>query len=562
MIARVPAMDTKRLTRRPLSVEEILRWAVAHREASGKWPSQTSGSILGARFETWYSVDAALRHGLRGLCGGSSLAQLLGDRRGVRNIQNLPPLSEELILKWADQYQQRTGSWPMAKTGKIPDAGGDTWASIDFALRSGKRGLSGGLTLAQFLAQHRGKRNRKQLPRLTEELILQWADAHFARTGGWPTGDSGPIYDAPGETWTAVDIALHQGRRRIPGGSSLAFLLADKRGIENAWTLPKLSIEQILSWTDAFRERTGNWPTAEAGPILEAPGETWQTVNQALRHGNRGLPRNLSLAKLLDCERGVRNRARLPKLSHNTVLKWADAYQGREGKWPTMHSGPIQEAPGETWLSVDTALRNGSRGMKGDSSLARFLAKHRDKKNHLGQAPLSFKKILAWADAHFERTGKYPNVNSGQVVDAPSEKWDLIDHDLREGQRGLKGGSSLLRLLARKRGLRNPLNLPPLTEELILQWTRDHFERIGDWPRYNSGRVFAAPGETWAAVDYALRYGKRGLSGQLSVAKLLVKARVVEGKNQITQERNPSDTASATENRREAGIVASGVLTP
>src|SRR6266700_6379648 len=74
----------KRLRRRPLTVEEILNWADAHRETTGKWPTKSSGPILHARFENWLTVDNALRQGLRGLHGKCSLAQLLAEHRGAR----------------------------------------------------------------------------------------------------------------------------------------------------------------------------------------------------------------------------------------------------------------------------------------------------------------------------------------------------------------------------------------------------------------------------------------------------------------------------------------------
>jgi hypothetical protein len=45
--------------------------------------------------------------------------------------------------------------------------------------------------------------------------------------------------------------------------------------------------------------------------------------------------------------------------------------------------------------------------------------------------------VLAWADAHYDRTGAWPTVNSGNVAEAPGERWDLIDHALRQGHRGL-----------------------------------------------------------------------------------------------------------------------------
>jgi hypothetical protein len=60
-----------------------------------------------------------------------------------------------------------------------------------------------------------------------------------------------------------------------------------------------LTVEQILAWADRHRRRTGRWPSADSGPVLDAPGETWGALNLALWNGHRGLPRRLSLARLL-----------------------------------------------------------------------------------------------------------------------------------------------------------------------------------------------------------------------------------------------------------------------
>jgi hypothetical protein len=157
-------MGNRRLLRRPLTLREILAWATAHREATGHWPTSSSGAILGAKFETWAKVDNALRGGLRDLPSGSSLAQLLAEQHGVRNVQNLPPLTVEQILQWADAHKERTGSWPNADSGTIPDSGHEVWSSIDAALRNGFRRLPEGSSLARLLAEQRGVRNRKQAP--------------------------------------------------------------------------------------------------------------------------------------------------------------------------------------------------------------------------------------------------------------------------------------------------------------------------------------------------------------------------------------------------------------
>ena len=51
-----------------------------------------------------------------------------------------------------------------------------------------------------------------------------------------------------------------------------------------------------------------------------------------------------------------------PPLRIKRILAWADAHYQRTGRWPSQTSGPIAEAPGETWLAVHTALRVGLRG--------------------------------------------------------------------------------------------------------------------------------------------------------------------------------------------------------
>jgi hypothetical protein len=203
------------------------------------------------------------------------------------------------------------------------------------------------------------------------------------------------------------------------------------------------------------------------------------------------------------------------------ILGWADAHRRQTGDWPTKDSGAVVNNPEETWLAVDAALRYGGRGLRGGSSFARLLAKYRGRWNCHGQPRLSQKKILAWADAHFRRTGQWPNVNSGPVGEAPGESWDLIDNALRQGDRMLRGGSSLLQLLVKKRGVRNIANLPPFTKEQVLSWAQKHLERTGSWPTYKCGAIVEAPGETWSAVDSALRYGTRGFAGGSSLTKLL-----------------------------------------
>lgn len=297
-----------------LSVPQILAWADAAHERTGRWPARALFhlAVPGALLEKWSAVDSALRKGLRGLPGGSSLARLLAEHRGVRNRKGLPRLSHKQILAWAEAYHQRTGQWPRQDTipPLIPGSSGENWHGVDDAMRRGLRGLPRGGSLARSLARHRGVRNPQGLPQLTERQILTWADAFYTRTGRWPRQENGNevIPGSQGETWLNVEQALAKGLRGLPGGSSLAQLLADHRGVRNVGNLPRLTVRQILAWADTHHERLGRWPGVRCPEqtIEGSSGERWDNVDQALRKGLRGLRGGSSLSRLLARHRGVR----------------------------------------------------------------------------------------------------------------------------------------------------------------------------------------------------------------------------------------------------------------
>jgi hypothetical protein len=242
------------------------------------------------------------------------------------------------------------------------------------ALHLGTRGFPGGDTLARFLARHRGAPHPENLPDLTVPQILRWADQHHDRTGRWPTASSGPVASQDGLTWNAINTDLKLGCRGLPGGSSLARLLAEQRGARNRASLPRLTVERILEWADRHHARTGAWPVQGSGTVEGSGGESWLAVDRLLRRGGRGLPGGSSLPRLLAEARGVRNTSSLPKLTELQIIAWARAHQRRTGRWPSAGSGPIPEAPGEKWNAINLALFNGNRGLPGGSSLAQLLA--------------------------------------------------------------------------------------------------------------------------------------------------------------------------------------------
>ncbi len=405
---------------------------------------------------TWNAVQMALQVGRHGLPGGTTLARLLAEHRGVRNHMDLPRLTSQRILAWADAHRERTGNWPTSRSGPIVDAPGETWEGVQAALSLGARGLPGGSSLARLLHAKRGARNKARLPPLTPSRIIRWARAHRDRTGRWPGTNSGRIPGSGGETWNGVDQALRRGLRGLVPGSSLARLLGEEGLKGNPRSRLPLTISRILRWADIHREETGQWPRIASGRVHHTRGERWDSIDNALRQGFRGLPGGSSLPQLLAERRGARHARRPPRLTPETILAWADAHQSRTGAWPTATSGRIRTAPGETWKAVNAALREGGRGLAGGSSLAQLLAEHRGVPNRADLPPFSVEQILAWADAYHARTGGWPDYLSGPIPEAPGENWSKVHAALYLGLRGLAGGSSLARLLRRRK--QNPRN--------------------------------------------------------------------------------------------------------
>jgi hypothetical protein len=145
----------------PLGCKQILSWARAHRQRTGRWPERRDGEIADARGETWANVDAALKRGGRGLAGGWSLARLLAERLGIRRRKHLPRFTIKQILAWADAHRRRCGQWPNLNSGPIGEQPEDTWQAVNLALFDGTRGLRGGDSLMRVLVRYRRRGSLK-----------------------------------------------------------------------------------------------------------------------------------------------------------------------------------------------------------------------------------------------------------------------------------------------------------------------------------------------------------------------------------------------------------------
>lgn len=397
---------------------------------------------------------------------------------------------------------------------------GREWKRVQIEMAVKSRKVRGGSSLPHSLGKQRGRDRKPRPPRLTRTRILQWADAHHARTGEWPGTLSGAIAAAPGETWLNIDNALKNCLRGLKPRTdargaiqrdSLCKLIGRFRSDARPHRVHDILTERdILSWADEHHDRTGQWPSKSSGQVRASMDNTWYGIDSALKRGARGLSGKSSLALLIGEKRGRRHIRALPPLSEGKILAWADAHHKRTGRWPNRDSGPIPGASGDTWSTLYNAMIAGRRGLPVQSLAA--LLKKRRRVGERGVPLLSIPTIRRWAEDHHAKHGRWPTSRTGQVDAAPDTTWMAINAAMITGCRGLPGGTSLSRALSgRKKAALRERAKPPLTHDQVLLWAKAHARRYGAWPEKYSGRVEDAPGETWLGIDEALAGGLRGL---------------------------------------------------
>ena len=458
---------------------------------------------------------------------------------------NRSPLTIELILEWVKDHYNKHGIYPKRTSGIIEFAKGKyegtTWAHVDTALSEGLRGLPKGSSLPKFLEEKFGVKNNMNLPPFSNELIEGWCILFYKKYGIYPKRTSGIIEFADGKyagiTWDLVDTALQTAGRGLKEKSSLPKFLEEKFGVKNNMNLPPFSNELIEGWCILFYKKYGIYPKRTSGIIEFAEGEyegtTWKIVDRSLVQSGRGLIGYSSLPKFLEEKFSVKNKKNLPHFTNELIEGWCILFYKKFGIYPKRTSGIIEFAEGKyagiTWALVDTALQTAGRGLKEKSSLPKFLEEKFGVKNKMNLPRLSSQMIEGWCILFYKKYGIYPKRTSGIIEFAEGEykgtTWSHVNNALLEGLRGLQKGSSLKMFLKEKFNLRHIKELPPYTEDLIIEFIQEYHDKVGKYPKYKSGTIITSRKEhsedTWASIDHALRTGSRGLSRGSSLAKFI-----------------------------------------
>lgn len=551
-----------------LTDERILRWIRLFFEKEKKWPSlcgsvvwdkDASDAWVVVKSETWIGINGALRNGGRGLPRRDKMSlHQLRQQHGLHS-----DLSEEILSRWIRLYYEKENTWPAQADRTVWDqttqgdwfqVEGENWQALNLALRAGGRGLDHlkGSSLPLFRQRH--GLTAEAEPRFTEEKIVEWIKHYRRKEGKWPSRYDTQVWtvDAEdqwiamaGETWVIIDMALYHGYHGLKcKGSSIA-RLREKHQLYDEKASSALSGPGIVRWIQLFRTKVGRWPRASDPTVWEyeqamqtwsaVPGETWSTIDQALFDGARALGA-FKGTRLSDLKRDHGLCApQKEDLTEEIILNWVRQFHEKEGYWPAATDKVVWtrrdvhewvEVPNEHWGAISMALRSGSRGLRGGSSLWQLRTEH----GLCDDNTLTEAMVLHWFQVFHTREGRWPTSNDrhvwkedahGHVVQVEGYTWKGVDRALTLGLRGLEGlrGSSLSKF-RKSRGLLGS-HETILTEERLVGLIRVYRRRMGKWPSLESEVVWDqdAAGdwvqvreENWEGINRALRHGTRGLS--------------------------------------------------
>lgn len=263
-----------------LTEEMILEAGEKFKKQYGKYPFVASKELVPELpNETWVIIDSALREGYRGLPGGSSLAILFGKKKD--------DLTVEQIKKAGEEFKKQYSKYPSGTSKKpVPGMPNENWRAINEALIKGCRGFPGGSSLAILFETKKDDLTIDQIKKTGEDYRKQYGKYPFVRS-------KEPVPGMPNETWGGINAALRHGCRGLPGGSSLAILFDKKKD--------DFTIDQIKKAGEEFKKQYGKYPFITSKELVPGlPNENWSIINDALRHGFRGLPGGSSLSKLFN----------------------------------------------------------------------------------------------------------------------------------------------------------------------------------------------------------------------------------------------------------------------
>ena len=322
-------------------------------------------------------------------------------------------------------------------------------------------------------------------PFITLSQLAQWIKFYHEKTGKWPAQASKEIWEknedsqwqiVPGLIWKHLDGWMRYGFRGLPRGSSL-LQFRTEQGLCDPPGITAVSEAELLEWIRAYREKTGEWPSISnkdvwhkdaAGQWHITPKVNWSQVDSWLRIGIWGLEGGSTLAQLRQ-KNGLCDPYEFGTISEAQVMLWTKLYHEKTEEWPKQVSkdvwqkdeaGQWQIMPGLNWSQIHLWFNQGLRGFPGGYTLSDLRQKNGlCDPYEFGQ--VSENKIISWMRQFEEKTGKWPKQSDKEVWEKDEEgkwraiprlNWSALELWLRQGMRGLPGGSTVSQLRKRHFG--------------------------------------------------------------------------------------------------------------
>ena len=462
--------------------------------------------------ETWYCINAALRHGIRGVDQKTSIRKL-SEELGL--VSSKADLSIEDIKLAISEYTKENSVRPSSSSGDASMYFDDeeSWAGINSALSSGGRGL-GTSTSLRLLCKDMGL-----IQDLSRENTIDAITRYKQDNGKCPSSRSGDAtkYFGFKTNWSFVSSAFEIGSvDGVEDGTNfIEFMvknnLKDKKD--------EINLEIVKKAILKFHEETKTCPTKRSGDATEyfEFKTNWEVVDDRLRHKICGIEEKTSLSNIcIELELKSAKQHLSIEIVKNAILKFHEETK----TCPTEKSGDATKYFGFkiTWTAVNQRLHNKLCGIKEETSLGNICIEL-ELKSEKQQFSIEIVKnaILKF---HSE-TKSCPTQKSGDATKYFGFKitWEALEKRLSSKLCGITEETSLrkicieLGLMAQK---------PQLSNEIIMIAIKKYYDENSCYPRGSSGDATKYFGfqETWSAVSGALYMGTRGLKAKQGLPSL------------------------------------------
>lgn len=324
--------------------------------------------------------------------------------------------------------------------------------------------------------------------------------------------------------WCTIDAALKNGRRSLPGGSSLTKLIIENFPGSKPRTRRgkyKITVEMLEKYIFEFFEQNQHYPNSVTQELIsnEIFGKSWKDIDVCLRNGKIiGLEEKSSLIKFTNDHFGDVNKASVGTLYVKNVVKYLTNFYNKYDYYPSaIENKEVTGGPTYlTWNKIHKALYHGYYGLPGGSSLAEVKEKYLGQINKNNLPPWTEEEVALAMYKFFCLYGYYPGSRERFAVPGyPDDSWIRLNLALQQGKRGFgkeNKGNSLALVAEKYFRRRNQANLSKLDEQELLSNILEFYKENCYYPNNKTKlSVPNMPNENWATLSYALRYKTRGL---------------------------------------------------